>query len=320
MRAMVRRTVTLLVVLAAMPAWASTVRLQVTGDTCDFASLEPQLAQMLGADPVDANARAIVEIDVSNAHDAFEARVLFDDGDGLVRGPRVVTAASCNELVKSVAVVIATALPDVQEDSEAATVVVDEPPRASTPAPVALTFDFEPATDLDVTPLASEPSVSQTDVFVAGATGITSAGADGQAIVGIRVRRNAASVGAELRGDAPQQVSADRMGTIGIARAQISISPCTHFGAFATCVVVGAGTIHGSGAGLTSAREAYTPLLTAGLRVTWEQPLTRRLALRIHFDADALLTTTQFDVDDMKVWESQRFEASAGLGVLAHFP
>ncbi|HEY3802014.1 MAG TPA: hypothetical protein VGL61_05375, partial [Kofleriaceae bacterium] len=216
--------------------------------------------------------------------------------------------------------VIATALPDVQEDSEAATVVVDEPPRASTPAPVALTFDFEPATDLDVTPLASEPSVSQTDVFVAGATGITSAGADGQAIVGIRVRRNAASVGAELRGDAPQQVSADRMGTIGIARAQISISPCTHFGAFATCVVVGAGTIHGSGAGLTSAREAYTPLLTAGLRVTWEQPLTRRLALRIHFDADALLTTTQFDVDDMKVWESQRFEASAGLGVLAHFP
>jgi hypothetical protein len=314
---MVRRTVALLVVLAAIPASASTVRLHVTGDACDFASLEPQLAQMLGADPVDSNARATVRVDVTNVH---EARVSFDDGGGRVRGPRVVTAASCNELVKSVAVVIATALPDVQEDSEAATVVVDEPPRASTPAPVALTFDFEPATDLDVTPVASEPSVSQTDVFIAGATGITSAGADGQAIIGIRVRRNAASVGAELRGDAPQQVSADRMGTIGIARAQISISPCMHFGAFATCVVAGVGTIHGAGTELTSAREAYTPLLTAGLRVTWEQPLTRRIALRIHLDADALLTTTQFDVDDMRVWQSQRFEASAGLGVLAHFP
>jgi hypothetical protein len=311
---MVRRTVTLLVALAAMPASASTVRLQVTGDACDFASLEPQLAQMLGADPIDSNARASVQVDVSTVH---EARVSFDDGGGLVRGPRVVTAASCNELVKSVAIVIATALPDVQEDTEA--VVVDEPPHVSTPTPVAIRF--EPATtDLDVAPVASEPSVSQTDVLVAGATGITSVGADGQAILGIRVRRNAASVSAELRGDAPQQVSANRMGTIGIARAQISISPCMHFGAFATCVVAGAGTIHGSGTELTSAREAYTPLLTAGLRVTWEQPLTRRIALRIHLDADALLTTTQFDVDDMKVWQSQRFEASAGLGVLAHFP
>jgi hypothetical protein len=313
---MVRRTVALLVVLAAIPASASTVRLHVTGDACDFASLEPQLAQMLGADPVDSNARATVQVDVTNVH---EARVSFDDGGGRVRGPRVVTAATCNELVKSVAVVIATALPDVQTDSEPVAVVIDEPPHVSTPTPVAIRF--EPTTaDLDVALAVSEPSEAQTDVFVAGATGITSAGADGQAIVGIRVRRNAASVGAELRGDAPQQLSADRMGTIGIARAQISISPCTHFGAFATCVVVGAGTIHGSGAGLTSAREAYTPLLTAGLRVTWEQPLTRRIALRIHFDADALLTTTQFDVDDMKVWESQRFEASAGLGVLAHFP
>jgi hypothetical protein len=311
---MLGRLVTLFVVLAALPAAASTVRLHVTGDACDFASLEPQLAHMLGADPVDATARASVQIAVASTH---EARVSFDDGDGSVRGPRVVTAASCAELVKSVAIVIATALPDAQAESEA--VVVDEPPDAPAPTPIAIAF--EPATtDVDVVPPTDVSRHANMDVFAAGAAGITSAGADGQAIIGVRVRHNIASFGAELRADAPQQFSADRMGTIGIERVQISISPCMHVGAFATCAVGGVGTIRGSGSGLTSGRDAYTPLLTAGLRLTWEQPITQRLALRLHVDTDALLTRTQFDVDDMKVWESPRFEASAGLGVLAHFP
>jgi hypothetical protein len=314
---MVRGLTTLLVALAAVSASASPLRLHVTGDACDFASLEPQLAQMLGADPVDSNAPASAEIDVANAS---EARVSFDDGNGLVRGPRVVTAASCNDLVKSVAIVIATALPDEQAAPpapEAPAVVVAQPVQA--PAPPTITIEPVPA-EVDVAPAINAPSHSHTDVYAAGAAGITAAGADGQAIIGVRLRRSFASISAELRGDAPQQFSAERMGNIDVARAQISISPCAHFGAFATCAIAGAGTIHGSGAGLTSPREAYTPLLTAGLRMTWELALTRRIALRIHLDADALLTTTRFDVDDMNVWESPRFEASAGLGVLAHFP
>jgi hypothetical protein len=309
---MVRGLTMVLVAFAAVPVSASPVRLQVTGDACDFASLEPQLAQMLGADPVDATAPASVQIDVTNA---LEAHVSFDDGNGLVRGPRVVTAASCNELVKSVAIVIATALPDVQPTPTP----VAEPVQETAPTPPRIVLEPSP-TEVDVAPAVIVPSRSRTDVYAAGAAGITSAGADGQAIIGVRIRRNAASISAELRGDAPQQFSANRMGTIDVARAQISLSPCMSFGPFAACAVAGAGTIHGSGAGLTSAREAYTPLLTAGLRMTWEQPLTRRIALRIHVDADALLTTTRFDVDNMTVWQSARFEASAGLGVLAHFP
>jgi hypothetical protein len=310
---MVRGLTTLLVALAAGTASASPLRLQVTGDTCDFGSLEPQLAQMLGADPVDSNAVASVQIDVTNAS---EAHVSFDDGNGLVRGPRVVTAASCNDLVKSVAIVIATALPDVQAEPPS---VVAEPVQALTPTPP--TIALGPVRmEVDEAPAVNEPSHSRMDVYAAGAAGIASTGADGQAIIGVSVRRNAASISAEIRGDAPQQFSAERMGNIDVARAQISLSPCMSFGPFAACAVAGAGTIHGFGAGLTSAREAYTPLLTAGLRMTWEQPLSSRIALRIHLDADALLTTTRFDVDNMTVWQSPRFEASAGLGVLAHFP
>jgi hypothetical protein len=317
---MVRGLTLLLVALAAASASASPLRLQVTGDACDFASLEPQLAQMLGADPVDANASASVQIEITNAS---EAHVSFDDADGHVRGPRVVTAANCRDLVKSVAIVIATALPDVQaeppgSDSEPQAVVAEP---VSTSTPTVSTISLAPvAAEVDVAPASNERSHSHTDVYAAGAAGIASTGADGQAIIGVRVRRNAASISAEIRGDAPQQFSADRMGSVDVSRAQLSLSPCMSFGAFAACAVAGAGTIHGSGAGLTSAREAYTPLLTAGLRMTWEQPLTRRIALRIHVDADALLTMTRFDVDNMTVWQSPRFEASAGLGVLAHFP
>jgi hypothetical protein len=123
-----------------------------------------------------------------------------------------------------------------------------------------------------------------------------------------------------MRADAPEDHALQGMASINVFRSQLSISPCLHIGSAAGCVVTSAGTIHGSAIGLTSARSAYTLLVAGGLRATWEHRLVGGVGLRLHLDADALLTTTQFDVDNMKVWVSPRFEGAAGIGVIARFP
>jgi hypothetical protein len=128
------------------------------------------------------------------------------------------------------------------------------------------------------------------------------------------------SLAAEVRADVPEQLVVAQMASVRVFRSQLSLAPCVHAGELAGGVVASAGAFHGSADGLASPRSVYSPLLSGGARLVWEHPITERLALRIHAGVDALLTTTSFDVDHMRVWLSPRFEGSAGVGVLAHFP
>jgi hypothetical protein len=298
-------------ILAGLPAAdASPVRVEVQGDRCDFNALESQLTQVLGSDPIDSNAHALVSIELMSARGLFEAGVTFDDGDGGVRGPRIVTAKSCNELVESVALVIAMALPDLHstDADKAVTAPPAKPVVEASPRAFAVTER--------ASVVRTKPDLA---FFIAGAGGVKADAVQGQLIVGGRLRRGSASLTAEMRADAPQEYDTERMGGIRVFRAQVSVSPCWHLGSVAGCAVASAGTIHGSGLGLTSARSVYRPLASGGLRVTWEHRLVGSIAVRLHLDADTLITTTQFDVDNVKVWVSPRFEGSAGFGVLAHF-
>ena len=65
-------------------------------------------------------------------------------------------------------------------------------------------------------------------------------------------------------------------------------------------------------------RSVYAPSVASGLRLTWER-WYRRVGARLQLDGRAFLTTTRFQVDYMPVWNSERFEASAGFSVLARF-
>jgi hypothetical protein len=159
---------------------------------------------------------------------------------------------------------------------------------------------------------------SEGELLLAGAGVTTTEETDEQLIVGIRWRRAAQSLTGELRANAP----ADRhvgMGQIHIWRSEVSLSPCLHVGGFGGCLVASLGTIRGSATGLTAGRSAFTPLVSGGLRVTWEHAVASRVVLRLHADLVAIATTTRFDVDHMPVWSSQPVEASAGIGFLMRF-
>ncbi len=302
---MVRGLVIAVVVLAAGSVRASPVRIETTGAACDLAELEARVAALAGPDGVRADAVAVVQISTARDGGDVTAEVSFDDGAGRHRGPRVVRAAGCDELVAATAVVIAMGLPELMEATTE--------PAASRP----LSHELEAAETITEIHLAAPPRPARDDAGLDVVVGIDSSGA---AIAGTRWRRGRGSITTELHLDIPEDRQVAVAGQIRILRAEIAVAPCRQLGAFGACAIATLGVIHGTGEGLDAARGATTPVLAGGLRATWEHAVTARFVLQIHVDASAFATRTQFDVDHMSVWTSGRVEASAGIGILAHFP
>lgn len=327
---MVRGLVVALLVLVARTAVAGPARLEIVGNACDLHGLEAQIAQLAGEDPFEPRAPAVVRIATSTVGHAISARVTLDDDSGHLLGTRTIAAASCRELVKSLAVVVAMALPVVERATTVQPVAPaprPPPPAPPLPPPPSAVSARAPrapgAADATAALVASATPrrrAAELDVLVAGAAAAAGGASHGQLILGTRWRRGARSLTLELRTETPTQLRTTTMTGIDLLRAELAISPCLHVGQFAGCAVAAAGAFRGSGVRLTERRSATRPLLSAGLRLTWEHHVTGAVAVRLHAEADALLTTTRFDIDDMPVWTSSRYEALAGAGLLARFP
>jgi hypothetical protein len=128
------------------------------------------------------------------------------------------------------------------------------------------------------------------------------------------------AVAAELGGELAQPVTVTTGARVDVQRLAATLAACRRLDAFGICALARAGFDRGSGTGLMDARAASVPLLELGARVTWERPLTRRLALQLRGEGVVAATSSQFDVDDVAVWHSNRFEALAAAGVLVRFP
>jgi hypothetical protein len=277
-----RSAIALLVVATGIAGAEPIVKLDASG-TCDLSALRARVAMLAGRDPFDDGARehVVVETTATDATIAMSGNV------------RVVHAPSCAALVDSIALVIAMALPA-------------EPPH------VAQERDEDPAESPSV-PLPPERIAA-----IAG-TAVTSAGR-AAFVVGARWRSGPRSLGLELRGDPPDRVAVSPIATIAIWSVAATISPCAHVGDLAACALASAGVVHGSSTGLVDPRSATSPRIDVGLRLAWERALSPAIAVRMFADASARLVRTHFDVDEMPVWTSSRFEGLAGLALLLRFP
>jgi len=290
-----------LLLLVAGTASASPTRLDITGDACDLGELEAQVRAIAGREPFSVDATASVLVGTSTSATGFSARAWFESGDGERRGPRIVEAATCDELVEALAVIIAMTLP----------ALAPEPAR---PAVVAM------PTALGIEAREELVRTGHTQLILSAAGGVSTHGWKQQLIFGARTKRQARSLAIELRVDAPREVEVTMTGHVDVLKSVVSVSPCLHAGPVGVCALASAGVIRGSGTGLVDARTAFTPTAAVGARLTWEHPFTRLLTLRLHLDAEALVTTTRFDVGHMPVWISNRFEVWGGAGVIARIP
>lgn len=316
--------VTAATLAATTAARAERLIISIRGDACDLSALDAELTQMLADKPVGGS-RVSVVTHIGNQ--TLSAEVLFVEAEGQTHGPRLVTASSCDDLFDSIALVIVMALPDAAVHEPADPRDASELETATTPMLPATPHPLEPpAPTLPVENLAiarsasaEAPRVLAIDGYISGASTVTSRGLNEQLLLGVRLKRGRASLSLQAHVDAPEEVRVTATGKIVVTHVDASVAPCVHIKSFAGCALVGIGVLRGSGEALHSARDTFTPVLATGLRIGWEHFLTSNLAVRVHVDGRALLTTTTFDVDYMPVWESGRFEGSAGVGLLARF-
>lgn len=313
--------------LAIPTASARPVRLDQAG-TCDLHGLDARVAGLTGGDPFDDEASAGISVRTRADAGKVIAEIRTDDGNHHITGPRIVSAATCNELLDATATIVAMAIaalpPPAQIDADDAD--DDLPPELLPASERKSAAPRSPAVDPDPDPeagsiraTASRSSRNQLAILVGGAGTTSGDHTMAQAMAGIRLRRGGRSLTLEAHVDSPESMDAG-VGHIAVWRAEATLSPCLHFGTFAGCALASLGTIHGESTGFIGSRSAATPLVGFGGRATWEHPLTDRWALRVHLDVSALATETRFDVDNMAVWKSQRVEGSAGIGVFAQFP
>lgn len=294
------------VLLASRPAQSSPARIEITGGECDARVLEDEIAGAATASQSAVHVHLATEADDGGVR----AQLVVDDDDGHSRGPRLVTAATCSELASSVAVIVAMVIEDF----------ASSPPAPRAPVPVH-TFEGQHLDDpllgdrIEVPPRGARERELALGVGASAALGGTHAP---RLVLGGRLRRAAHSIGLDLETGSPDRVEVTADGRIEIARAELTVTPCRHLGSFAACGSTTVGVVRGSAAGLYAMRTVYAPSVAGGLRVTWER-WYRQVGVRVQLDGRAFLTTTQFEVDYMPVWNSERFEASAGFGVLARF-
>jgi hypothetical protein len=286
-------------------AVAQPVRLVVTSDSCE------QLAGKLNSIGTFVDdARASVRV-VESDH---TATVTIDDGDGHIAGPRVIHADSCEELAGSVAVVISMSLPAIAALPEPQPLPKSDAMRVVIAAvklkePVPQAHDAEIAGGVEIERPGDVKYSATASMGIASAVGMNIA-------AGIRVRWDDSSIAAEIAVTPPQEIVASH---VSIERASIALAPCHHFGDVGACAVVRVGLDRGVGTGLMDARTAVVPLAELGPRLTWEHRLTDLFSVQLDAEVDLALTTTQFDIDHVAVWRTNRFAGLAGAGVVLRF-
>lgn len=300
------RAVTVAMFGIARLAEASPARLELRGDACDLSSLASSITTVLGGNALDPTAPVVMTVESVPTDSGARAQVWFDDG--VRRGPRVVVAVNCNELVEAITVIAAMALPEL---------VPPEPRHAQPPTSLRTSHP-----ELGIVATTSPPALprrTRVEALAAAAGGVTRHGFQQQLIMGARRRDQRRSVGIEARFSLPDEVAAAG-GGVDVWTLAASLSGCIHIGSVAGCALGSAGVIRGSGERLEVTSAAFSPLAALGARLTWEYGVSRSLSLRLHVDAEVNLTKTRFDVDHMPVWVSDRFSLWTGAGVIAHFP
>lgn len=235
---------------------------------------------------------------------------------------RVIHAKTCDELAKSVAVVIEMVLAAVSAGEPEPTV---DPAPAIQPVPATpIAIDPPKLTDVPEPPVAAAIAVraaierhSDVEHDALAAFG-TSSALGASMTVGLRWRWSSVSIAGELEGELPTDLAMSS--GVSIVRASVALVPCKHLGAFAACAVARAGFDRGSGSNLMNARSALEPRAELGARLAWEHPVTDHLALQLRGELDLAATISQFDVDHVAVWRSNRFAGLAGAGVVVRFP
>jgi hypothetical protein len=232
----------------------------------------------------DSSTNASARVAIARNSDAIAGRVTLDGHERIVDGP------TCDDVLDKLALVIAMSLGD--------TLVSSPPARVSN----------------------AERRDRGLALIGGAGFGVTSTSTTGEVVLGARLRRGNHSIDLEVSSGPPDHLAILAMGGVDVWTAQLTASPCMHRAALAACGLASVGIAAGTPHALFGEQSAIAPLVSAGARLAWEQPVTALAAVRVRADVMGELVGTQFDVDHVAAWVSPHFGALLGIDVLARFP
>jgi hypothetical protein len=312
------------------------------------ATLRSAVAARLGYDPFEKGAPRVVRASIeTDPKGGYSARVELQGGAEGQMLREYSTQGSCNDLVAAIALSISLAIdaehsapepPPLKAVDPASATAAPTPngsapaidqkvPAAAPPAPqpVPQAALRCPICEAPVVAVKPEPARVRLGLeFAAGAHGELAFGSAPGTAVGTSVfvqgRRNAFSLGFELRVDAP--AGRDLPGGAHIQSGLIGFSlvPCFHLQWFRGCAIVFGGEIWGRSQNIDVPRTAIAFHGAAGLRAGFEWPRNAAWALSAHADALALLSPVDITINGSTVvWSAPGLFATVGVGALFRF-
>ena len=298
--------VCLAVWLVAAPAAAAPgLQLDVQG-VCDVGPALAGARELLGRDPFDPAAPDLGRIRTSATADGVVAELTIETADGHTLGPRTLHAASCDQLARELAVVIAMTVSALPAPAPAIA-----PPPAPPPAPVSAP-----------PPRAHAPRRSFAFDAIAGisADGVHHDSSHTSGDVAVRARRGRLAVELALELAVPTNLTLANGATVHATTAMFALRPCTPIGPISACAIAAAGWTSGEASGVLASHPGTLPVLYSGAGIGYERALGGRFALRVRAETRVDLIGARFEINGMPVTSSARVEGWLGLDAIAHLP
>jgi hypothetical protein len=313
---------------AEPPATATTARLvYLRGagtDTCpDEGALRDAVAARLGYDPFTPFSLDTLFAEVDRDGPAFVARVKLVAHDNTVRGARTLkTTGACDDLMATLALTISLAIDpmasirggppeglppkerpvEIHEDAN-----VEPPPPAAPP----------PNDEAPAPPPPSRPVRIAVGAGVLGAIG-TAPGPGVGFLLFARARLGDVSGTLEGRADLASGGDADEgPGRVSSSLLAATLMPCGHTGDFFACARGTLGRISAEGLDVTHPGSSTALWASAGGRIGWELGLGRLFAVRIHGDADLVLTRYALSIGGRTAFRYSPVAGSLGAAFVA---
>ena len=296
MRGMVGALV--LVPSLAIAAPPRTARLDVSG-TCELRGITARANELAGRPAITSDGAALISITTSEIdRGGIAATVVLSDEQHVTQPLRAVSAATCDALETSLAIVLSLVVQQEPAASASLPVVPDVPPPPAAVPPRATLVVLHPRSVRPVVQMAMGYATS------------------GESQVAAGIDRGA--LGAEL-----QIATADgepEYGRVDIVTVRLAGTACYRVSGLGACGVAFAGLVHGSSSDLMFPDVATRPIAGLGARLEWRQSLGNSAGVRVFADVTQLIVTTQFLVDDVPAWKTSARAATVGAGMFFQLP
>jgi hypothetical protein len=276
-----------------------------TGET----EFRDSVVKQLGYDPFRSEAAHRVVAEVSETESGIEGRLAWADSNGNPEGERRLSSLGqdCSGFLKSMAFAMAVQIQLMSSTESASSAPPASAPQAPPPkpAPVAVRATQEP------------PASTQKWSFAVGAGPVAELGVLPSLAAGLRLfaaaREGALSL--ELSPEVSLPVTLRRADGTGISATSYAATlvPCARRGRLALCAVGMLGVLAVRGLGVDDARSPSSFVARAGLRLAFEQPLSRHWALGAHADGLARLMPRTVLLNEIPVWTTPNLGLMVGI-------